>query len=173
LAGRIEAGKSTVAKALGKALQVEYPTASIEIAGFADGVKYVARSAFGWDGKKDKKGRRLLQVVGTDAGREYDPDIWVRMAYELITCAVVPSNIYIFDDWRFQNEYTYWLDKPEIGEIYKIRVFSDREKISDHLSEKSLPISEVIPDYYDYRFDNNGEENQILTKVREMLEEIL
>jgi len=173
LSGRIEAGKSTVAKVLASALQSEYPTATLKIAGFADGVKHVAREAFGWNGIKDAKGRRLLQVVGTDAGREYDHDIWARMAYELVTCALIPSNIYIFDDWRFPNEYDYWLDKPEIGEVYKIRVFRDSEKISDHISEMSLPISETTPDYYDYRFDNNETENQILAKVREMLEEIL
>ena len=109
-----------------------------------------------------------------EAGREYNPDIWVKLAYDnSVRGKIVPPNIIIFDDWRFPNEYEYWRDKPEIGKIYRIRVFRDEEIISDHLSEKSLPISNRIPDYYDYRFYNNGEKNQILGQVREMLEEIL
>jgi len=172
LAGRIESGKSTVATELKKGLTTEFPNAVIEIGRFASGVKNVATEAFGWDGKKDAKGRRLLQVVGTDAGREYNPDIWVKRCYEEIQ-AGFPPNIIIYDDWRFPNEYDYWLNKPEIGEVYKIRVFRDGEIVSDHLSEKALPISVTIPDYYDYRFDNNGAKNQILVEIRGMLEEIL
>jgi len=174
LAGRISSGKSTVATELVKALHTEYPSAIIHVRGFADGVKSVAKIAFGWDGIKDAKGRRLLQVVGTDAGREYDPDIWVKKAYaDFVSGLLIPPNILIFDDWRFPNEYSHWLTKQEVGEIYKIRIFRDEEVISDHLSEKALPISEITPDYYDYRFDNNETQNKILAKVREMLEELL
>lgn len=173
LAGRIASGKSTVANYLFDALHYEYPSAIIKIAGFADGVKQVAREAFGWNGVKDEKGRRLLQVVGTEAGREYDNNIWANKAYrDNVTNAEIIPNILIFDDWRFPNEASVWTGKPEIGEVYKIRVFRDEEIISDHLSEKSLPVSNIVPDYYDYRFDNNCEENQILAKVREMLEEL-
>lgn len=170
LAGRISAGKSTVANFLFDALHYEYPSAIIKIAGFADGVKEVATQAFGWDGIKDEKGRRLLQVVGTDAGRAYNNNIWAEKAFkDNIFGTSFPPNILIFDDWRFPNEYTVWLDKPMIENVYKIRVFRDEEVISDHLSEKSLPSLITEPDYYDYRFDNNIEKNQILYKVREML----
>ena len=172
LSGRIEAGKSTVAKILVNALQTEYPTAIITVAGFADGIKHVAHLVFGWDGIKDAKGRKLLQVVGTDAGRKYDNDIWVRKAYkDKIKSPIIIPNIVIFDDWRFPNEYDFWIDKPEIEKIYKIRVFRDEEIISNHESEWSLP-TQGHP-YYDYWFDNNGTKNQILPKVREMLEELL
>jgi len=173
LAGRIASGKSTVGNILAGVLQERYPQAIIKISGFAYGVKSVARDSFGWDGNKDDKGRRLLQVVGTEAGREYDNDIWAKKAYNDTVGNIMPPNIVIFDDWRFPNEYTYWLDKPEIGEIYKIRVFRDEEIISDHLSEKALPISAVVPDYYDYRFDNNGEEESIEDKVRAMVKELV
>lgn len=43
---------------------------------FAKGVKDVAYQ-LGWDGKKDKKGRKVLQLIGTDIGRVLSPDIWV------------------------------------------------------------------------------------------------
>jgi len=173
IAGRIEAGKSTVALELEKQLQELFPKALIRISGFAHGVKKVATEAFGWDGKKDKKGRRLLQVVGTDAGRAYNPNIWAEMAYNDNVFDTVPPNILIFDDWRFPNEYEIWTDKPLIEKIYRIRVFRDSEVISDHISEKALPISPRTPDYYDYRFDNNGTKEELPKKAWQMLEEIL
>ena len=48
---------------------------------------------------------------------------------------------------------------------------ADEEAISDHESEWALP-TQGHP-YYDYSFDNNGIKNEILSKVRIMLEEIL
>ena len=94
LTGRIASGKSTVARELKKALYTEYPDAIIRISGFAYGVKDIARRCFGWDGEKDVKGRRLLQVIGMEAGREYNPDIWVKLAYDnSVRGKIVPPNI--------------------------------------------------------------------------------
>ena len=42
----------------------------------ADPIKEIARTGFGWDGRKDARGRRLLQEIGT-VGRHYDPDLWL------------------------------------------------------------------------------------------------
>jgi len=47
---------------------------------FAEPVKEIAKTCFGWDGKKDERGRRLLQLIGTEVGRGYNPDIWVDKA---------------------------------------------------------------------------------------------
>jgi len=71
-------------------------------AAFADALKDIARREFGWDGRKDHRGRRLLQVLGTEAGRAYNPDIWIdklrtRLAQTREPLIVVP-------DVRFINE---------------------------------------------------------------------
>lgn len=69
---------------------------------FADEVKRIARDDFGWDGRKDAKGRRLLQRVGTECGRAYDPDIWIkklRLDPRFSTSAKM-----VIPDVRFQNE---------------------------------------------------------------------
>jgi len=69
---------------------------------FADALKDIAYREFSWDGRKDARGRRLLQVLGTEAGRAYNPDIWIdrlriRVAQPREFSIVVP-------DVRFVNE---------------------------------------------------------------------
>ena len=59
----------------------------------------------GWDGAKDAKGRRLLQLLGTECGRKcIGDDIWVlkwKQAIEEEDCKVI-----LCDDMRFLNEYS-------------------------------------------------------------------
>jgi len=165
IAGRMFSGKSTVAKELWTTLFCQNDSltfTSIKICRFAEGVKQVARDGFGWDGVKDEKGRRLLQVVGTECGRDYNKNIWAEKAY-----TDNKGDILIFDDWRFPNEYEVWLDKPEVEEIFKIRVFREREEVNGHASEISLP--DGGSSYYDYMFDNNIDIAEIPKKVDEMI----
>jgi len=101
---------------------------------FADKVKEIAKKDFLWDGKKDKKGRRLLQVIGTEAGREYNEDIWaVHLKNKLDSLPVKPS-VVIIDDWRFPNEYEIL---SAYYEVYPIRILG-KPSTSDHISEHAL-----------------------------------
>jgi hypothetical protein len=74
------------------------------ILSFAEGLKRCASEWFGWDGKKDERGRRLLQTLGTDAGRHYDPEIWVRMWKARAWALLATGNWIVADDVRFENE---------------------------------------------------------------------
>ena len=67
----------------------------------ADPIKEIARTGFGWDGRKDARGRRLLQEIGT-VGRHYDPDLWLdRFAARLRAEAPVRA---VVDDLRLARE---------------------------------------------------------------------
>lgn len=100
--GSRHAGKSTVAERVVELLQkIEVPVTKMSM---ADPVKEIARDVFGWNGKKDDKGRRLLQVVGTDAGRSYNENIWVEKATLKVKQLANPTGIVVFDDIRFFNE---------------------------------------------------------------------
>lgn len=46
--------------------------------------------------------RRLLQVTGTEVGREIDPDLWVNETQKIIEAA--PELNYVITDGRFANE---------------------------------------------------------------------
>lgn len=99
LTGRIGSGKSTIAKEIVKLV----PNA--RVSSFAGPVKTIAKTVFGWDGAKDDKGRRLLQVIGTDAGRAYDENIWVHMMQtQLGILQAQGVELVVIDDLRFDNE---------------------------------------------------------------------
>lgn len=64
ISGKAQHGKDTTAKLLEEILEAQGNR--VLIAHYGDLVKYVCKTFFGWDGKKDEKGRTLLQRVGTD-----------------------------------------------------------------------------------------------------------
>jgi hypothetical protein len=147
LCGYAQVGKTTTAIQMLSSLRL---AGSGEIVPFAGPVKDIAR-LFGWDGQKDERGRKLLQQIGTEVGRNYDPDIWVNKWSNIVLSRLemfVP--IIIADDVRFQNEIEriHWLD----GVVIKIRC-PKRELRLDHSSEKAdtlkvdheLQVGEDVP----------------------------
>jgi hypothetical protein len=102
---------------------------------FANEVKKIATEQFGWDGVKDAKGRRLLQVIGTEAGREYNPDIWVdkliRNLWRMDDDAIV-----IITDCRFPNEVDF-VNRHGISVLLTDRTTTN-EGIIGHASETGI-----------------------------------
>lgn len=92
-------GKSYLAEALRGIAEAKGFT--VQRASFATPIKN-ALYEMGWNGQKDKKGRRALQLLGTEIGRAINPNIWVdRLAQSL------HGEVVIIDDLRFKNEYTW------------------------------------------------------------------
>lgn len=163
ISGLLESGKSTLANEIFWSLENEVAYGDQDLYSvmyryaFADKVKEIAEKEFGWDGKKDDRGRRLLQRIGTEVGRDYNKDIWVDYFSEFMnkrtTSKRLPT-LFIIDDWRFKNEAEN-INFNEEGSTYTIRVRRDierDEKQLDHASEKGLPTD---PEYYDFVFENN------------------
>lgn len=104
IAGPMGSGKSTIAKILAERLHGT-------IVPMAKPLKEMA-TTLGWDGKKDKKGRKFLQLLGTEIGRAYDNEYWTKQwrdQVEKIVCheAILSDEIggvIICDDVRFPNE---------------------------------------------------------------------
>ena len=97
--GKMHSGKSTAAKYMQKRTRAV-------VRPFAKPIKDFA-TLLGWNGNKDKKGRRLLQLLGTEVGRECISDlIWVyKWQVDL-----GDEDTVICDDLRFQNEYDFLAD---------------------------------------------------------------
>jgi hypothetical protein len=117
-AGRAEVGKTTIANAL--ATNLRQRGHSVSVAPFAAPVKRIARE-MGWDGAKDAKGRRLLQLLGTECGREcIGPDVWVDLwRRENIDRVPIPFDVLIIDDVRFLNEAA--MIRELDGPVYEVR----------------------------------------------------
>jgi len=104
IVGPAYAGKSAVSKRLVESLCGDY-----SIIPFAKPLKDLARW-FGWDGKKDDRGRVFLQTLGTEIGRCYNRDFWVDKWLEAVggtatlNCDIIRTANVISDDVRFDNE---------------------------------------------------------------------
>lgn len=175
LAGKAGSGKSFAASYLTELFKSTGKNTTRDA--FAKGIKDIARKYIGWDGTKDEKGRKLLQTLGTEVGREYNPDCWVEyLIHHLENTPGYPYDVIIIDDWRFPNEYEYFVDNP-LYTVVKVLVLGDKNKISSmpkgtekHASEVSLPTK---LSYYDYTLYNTFSENdfeELLVALYEVLD---
>jgi len=109
-----------------------------KILSFAEPVKQIATDSFGWDGLKDEKGRRLLQLIGTDVGRSYNPNIWVDMWKSKVRILLSTETSILVDDVRFQNEVDAIRELG--GVVFRFRCI-EREAKYDHISETPESLS--------------------------------
>lgn len=99
--GKKENGKSTVCEMIADELKHQFFIALIN---FKDPLVTAAKS-LGWNGVKDQKGRRGLQLLGTDVVREcFDPDHWVKAWKSTVQNETIGFDIVLTDDVRFDNE---------------------------------------------------------------------
>ena len=101
ICGRAGVGKTTFARLLRHALICK--GVITRHMAMAASIKRLAVKEFGWDGRKDERGRRLLQVLGTEAGRAYDENIWIRKLEQEIEDTQEDFWV-VVDDLRFDNE---------------------------------------------------------------------
>ena len=147
LTGKQQVGKDTLAEYL-------HNKHHYQKMAFADHLKRVCRGYLGWDGKKDVRGRTLLQQIGI-AAREYHPDIWIEQVDFMMRHIELgseesnsgKSNIqWVISDVRFKNEADWITAKGGII----IRIIRDTGIIDTHISETEM--DEYHPDYV---IDNN------------------
>ena len=82
ISGKAESGKNFVADVMRRKLEDDGN--KVLTVAFGDYVKFLCSTYFGWDGKKDEKGRHLLQHIGTGVFRQYDEDFFAnRVVNEL------------------------------------------------------------------------------------------
>jgi hypothetical protein len=180
--GKAGVGKTTAAKYVQDNLS-KYNRLIVELTPLAKPIKEIAYSVFKWDGNKDDKGRRLLQVIGTDAGREYNENLWVEYLDTSILGSGFIPHFVLVDDWRFPNEMGFFTGNF-FYDVVTVRIENDRVKsqhgISEHPSEVSLPTAtheqlEFSPStqdpYYPYNFSvfNNGTKEDLYKKLDKIL----
>jgi len=128
---------------------------------FAYPIKQLAVHHFGWDGKKDAKGRRLLQVLGTEAGRAYDPDIWVhhwRAAVE------ERNRVVVVDDLRFDNEAC--AIRAASRHTLIVEIVRPRHGDGGHASERGISRPHI-----DLTVFNNGSVAELQRAVRTYIDD--
>lgn len=136
---------------------------------YADQLKHVCKSFFGWDGMKDERGRSLLQYVGTDVVRKKEPDFWVTYMSTMLRCFIDNWDYVIIPDVRFPNEITKLRDDG--FHVVHLRVVRDNFKSplskeqQNHPSETAL--DNVVPDYV---IKNDGDLCELRAEVTTWME---
>jgi len=156
VSGPIGSGKTTFSNMLVASLNER--GLNTERFALADSIRRLA-THMGWDGAKDAKGRRLLQTLGTDCGREYNENCWVSMLIDKIipNMSRYPFDFIVIDDWRFPNERDY-IEKNILYDVYPIRIIerSSEDPNNGHTSEHSLPENNE-GDYYQSMIYNGND----------------
>lgn len=174
--GRAGEGKTSFTNFCMKMLDdlVTYPDGIAACIPFAKKVKDTAKF-MGWNGVKDDKGRRLLQVIG-GAGRDYNPNTWVSAVADSIV--TIPKEFkYVFvDDWRFPNELDFMRDAFN-NDVISVRLWRQEKDLLlyntpmwDDPSEVSLPL---ILQYYDVNINNFGDIANLEFQARRFVQETL
>ncbi len=124
LSGHQGAGKTTIAQAVKKKF-IRYSLQAAAVYKFAEPLysihaevqKIMEGYGFGWKGIDGK----LLQVLGTEWGREKDPDLWCKIAASRFKNADFLPAVVLFDDCRFYNEFVAF-DKQGYEQVLKVRL---------------------------------------------------
>lgn len=124
---------------------------------FANHLKNLAYE-FGWDGKKDERGRALLQDLGM-AARRYNQNFWIEQLSWPPTGRAF-SVPHVYTDVRFQNEADYIRDRQGII----VRIVRPGLVAGSHESE--LKQSEIQADY---EVVNDGTIGDLHSKLIAML----
>ena len=158
ISGKAQHGKDFTASIISSLLKSKGK--KVLITHYADLLKHICQSMFDWDGKKDEKGRHLLQYVGTDIVRKQNPNFWVEYMLKILELFKNEWDYVIIPDCRFPNEIdTLKASNFDVKTLKVIRCGFDNglsKEAQNHPSENALA------DYkYDYELYNNGDEDYI------------
>ena len=158
ISGKAGHGKDTLAQLLKDKLELRGE--KVLCPHFADLVKFYAKQYLGWNGEKDIAGRQMLQDIGNNSFRQFDPDYWARITAELIKIMgdYFGFTYAIVADTRYPNEIDVMKDyNSDVITIRIIRYDGPREWNNPNLTdEQKQNEGEIALDHYafDYVVEN-------------------
>lgn len=166
ISGKAQHGKDTTAGIM--KMQLESDGYRVLLVHYADLLKHICRSFFGWDGMKDDSGRRLLQHTGTDVIRKKKPDFWVDFIIEILRLFPEQWDYVLIPDCRFPNELNRL--REEGFALLHIRVvrpgFQSPLTKAQQEHESETAMDNVQADYY---ITNSGALDSICAEVSKVL----
>lgn len=169
ISGKAGSGKDTAAGLMQNYLRGDGQR--VLILHYADLLKFMCKQLFGWDGKKDERGRHLLQYVGTDVVRKKNPDLWVGFVEWELKLFPDYWDYVIIPDCRFPNEITILIQGG--FDVTHIRVQREgckgglTQEQREHASETALDGTIA-----DYTLENNGTIADLAREVLVMMNNI-
>lgn len=171
-AGKARYGKTTAADAI-KPWLIEQGY-KVDIQPLAKIMKEQAMNV-GWDGKKDEKGRRLLQEISWPVKHYHGEHIYAKWALE--AAENKDLDIMLIDDVRMMAEVNYYTECKANGRIEDfILVRIERPNfVSDLTPEQLADCSETQLDNYhfDNVIQNDGTIEELAEKIKPIIKTVL
>lgn len=170
ISGKAQNGKDTVAGLIRDTLTAD--NHRVLITHYADLLKYICQTYFGWDGNKDEKGRQMLQYVGTDVIRQKNPSMWVDFVAMILKYFHNHWDYVIIPDCRFPNEVTTMIQNG--FDTLHLRVIRHgfksplTQEQQNHPSETAL--DNMPPDFF---IENKGTLKELKLKITNWVKENL
>ena len=159
ISGKAQHGKDTAAQLLKKAMEADGKR--VLIAHYADLLKYLCKTYFGWNGEKDKQGRELLQRIGTNVIRKRIPDYWVRFLSEFLSLFPAEWDYVIISDCRFPNEIEFY-NRTEF-DTASVRIYRPGFE-STLTAEQQKHASETAMDWFDFDYYIKNDKLDVLER---------
>lgn len=169
IGGKSRSGKDTAASIMRQKLIKDGKR--VIVIHYADLLKHICKSYFGWDGEKDEKGRSLLQRVGTDIIRKENPNAWVNFVSEFLGYFNDNWDFAIIPDCRFKNE----IDKIREDGFDTTYVRVERSDYDNGLTEEQknhsseTDLDDIMPDI---ELINDGDMDKLVETVETCLANI-
>lgn len=166
IAGKAQNGKSTFANILKD--KFEQQNKSVLIIHLADLLKYLCEKYFEWDGKKDEKGRSILQKIGTDTIREIDPDYWVDFIINFLSMFRDKWDYVLIADCRFKNELNNWDEDWDVTSVHINRLnFKSPLTLDQQNHQSEVDLDDF---YFDYVLESQSGLDELQIEVDKFIE---
>jgi hypothetical protein len=165
LSSKARHGKDSTATILKKLLESD--DKKVLVCHYADLLKYICKTFFGWNGNKDDQGRSILQQVGTDTIRKQNPNYWVNFISGFLKMFPDKWDYVIVADCRFPNEITQM--KLDGWDVMTVRV-NRLNYVSPLTEEQQNHPSETALDGYqfDYYIDSESGLDNLTIEVAKL-----
>ena len=155
ISGKAGSGKDFIANKI--KIYLEERNKKVLIIHFGDQLKFICEKYFNWDGKKDEKGRTLLQTVGTNEIRSFDDLYFAKNVIEILNMYDGYWDYVIIPDLRFINEYRLTINNFRTKTIRKSRI--GNYSILTEKQQKNQSETEMDNFSFDY-YINDYEKNE-------------
>ncbi len=151
ICGKAESGKKEFGKLVERELSKNKFTAfTFPITYF---FKELLKKQYGWNGKKDKKGRDLLQKVGEEWNNK-SPGFWATLSCELLSSLVLDYDVFIVTGVRRKEEIKTF--KKKFGAI-AVNVKKAERKTTLTETQQEHESEVELEDYkFDFAIENKG-----------------
>lgn len=169
ISAKAQHGKDTAAQLLKKYL--EDSGKKVLITHYADLLKFICKQYFDWNGEKDKKGRTLLQYVGTDVVGAKDPAFWVNFVVKILKFFEDDWDYVLIPDCRYPIEFS---KMKEAFDTILLRV--ERPGFDNGLTalQKNHPSETSLDNYkYDAIIYNDAGITELKDKVETFVDDYL